>query len=82
MKSKYKATPFSRFLIFLIFSTPVAFVGASYYNGEDGIEKIKSVLQMNISKDEKISVKEEKIKLLREEITELQEEILELKNGD
>lgn len=41
---RMKLTPFARFFIFLLFAAPLAYLGASYYNGEDGIAKIKSLL--------------------------------------
>ena len=47
MRKKYKLTGFSRLLIFLIFFTPLAYIGASYYNGEDGIAKIKALFEQN-----------------------------------
>lgn len=40
--AKTKMTGFARLLIFLLFVLPIAFFGASYINGEDPIEKIKS----------------------------------------
>ena len=36
-----KLTAFSRLLIFLLIFLPLAYIGASYYNGEDPIGKIK-----------------------------------------
>lgn len=47
MKKKYKLTGFSRLFIFMIFFAPVAYIGASYYNGEDGIAKIKALFEKN-----------------------------------
>jgi len=47
MKKKYKLTGFSRLFIFMIFFAPLAYIGASYYNGEDGIAKIKSLFEQN-----------------------------------
>ncbi len=44
-RSKYKITAFARFLIFMIFFAPIAYIAASYYNGEDGIGKIKELFQ-------------------------------------
>ncbi len=52
MRRKYKMTGFARFLIFLIMFTPLAYMGAAYYNGEDGIEKIKSFIENITSSDE------------------------------
>ncbi|MEY2949684.1 MAG: hypothetical protein RLZZ248_885 [Bacteroidota bacterium] len=44
MTRKTRMTPFARFFIFLLFVAPLAYIGASYYRGEDGIAKIKSLL--------------------------------------
>ncbi|MEM9525117.1 MAG: hypothetical protein AAGA31_00845 [Bacteroidota bacterium] len=41
---KTKLTGFSRLLLFLLFFVPIAYVGASYYNGEDPIANIKVML--------------------------------------
>ena len=38
-----RLTGFSRLLIFLIIFLPLAYFGASYYNGEDPIARIKSM---------------------------------------
>lgn len=45
MARKIRMTPFARFFIFLMIAAPLAFLGASYYRGEDGIAKIKSLLE-------------------------------------
>ncbi len=47
MAKRLKLTSFSRFLIVMIFLVPLAYVGASYYNGEDGIQNIKELLGLN-----------------------------------
>lgn len=44
MARKIRLTPFARFFIFLLIAAPLAFLGASYYRGEDGIAKIKSII--------------------------------------
>lgn len=43
---KTKLTGFSRLLLFMLFFVPIAYVGASYYNGEDPIANIKGMLGM------------------------------------
>jgi len=53
MRSKYKMTGFARFLIFLMIFTPMAYIGASYYNGEDGLEKVKTFIEEKFQKSEK-----------------------------
>ncbi len=40
-------TPFSRLLLFLILFIPTAYVGASYFNGEDPVANIKGMLGMD-----------------------------------
>ena len=37
-------TVFSRFLIVMLILGPLAYMGASYYNGEDGIANLKKLL--------------------------------------
>lgn len=66
MKKKYKVTGFTRLLIFMIFFAPLAYIGASYYQGEDGIAKIKSLFDKDGSKtiEMRISEKEKEIKKL------------------
>lgn len=42
--SKFKMTGFARFFIFMIIAAPTIFLGASYYNGEDGIQNLKNLI--------------------------------------
>ena len=42
-------TPFARFLLFMLFLVPAAYMGASYYNGEDSIQTIKETLGIETS---------------------------------
>lgn len=42
MSKRMRTTPFARFFIVMLFLAPIAYIGASYYNGEDGIGNIKS----------------------------------------
>jgi cell division protein FtsB len=51
-RRKTKLTPFARFFIFLLIAAPLAYLGASYYNGEDGIGKVKEMFGNN-SEDER-----------------------------
>ncbi|MDX1479234.1 MAG: hypothetical protein R3301_16075 [Saprospiraceae bacterium] len=44
MRRKYKMTGCARFFIAMIILAPLAYLGAAYYNGEDGIENIKNFL--------------------------------------
>lgn len=43
MSGKYKTTGCAKFFLVLIILAPIAYLGASYFNGEDGIGKIKEV---------------------------------------
>ena len=44
MQRKFKVTGFARFFFVMIIVAPLAYIGASYYNGEDGIANIKRIL--------------------------------------
>jgi cell division protein FtsB len=96
MKRKYKMTGCARFFIVLIILAPLAYLGASYYNGENGIENIKNFLGIgksstdsarsdtyqNTSDDLQKRVKEleKENRQLRREVTEKEAEIKALKN--
>lgn len=43
-KRRLRLTGFARFMIVMIILAPIAYVGASYYNGEDGLENIKKLI--------------------------------------
>ena len=43
MARKARLTVFSRFLIMMLVVGPLAFLGASYYNGENGVETVKDL---------------------------------------
>ncbi len=60
-RRKMKLTGFARFLLVMIILAPLAFIGASYYNGEDGIENFKNLFKGKFStgKTEKVETKEE-----------------------
>ena len=57
--TKAKMTGFTKFLILMIIVGPLAFLGASYYRGEDGVAAIKSLF--NKSGAEPTDVKKEKV---------------------
>ena len=40
MAKRVRMTVFSRFLLMMVIVAPLAYIGASYYNGEDGIQNI------------------------------------------
>jgi cell division protein FtsB len=96
MKRKYKMTGCARFFIVLIILAPLAYLGASYYNGENGIENIKNLLGINkekssssptdtyqnTSKDlqKRVDELETENRKLRREVKEKEAEIKALKN--
>jgi cell division protein FtsB len=43
MSTKYKTTGCAKFFLILVILAPLAYIGASYYNGQDGIENIKGI---------------------------------------
>lgn len=45
--AKTRITGFARLLLFLLFFIPIAYFGASYYNGEDPVANLKGMLGMN-----------------------------------
>ncbi len=47
MARKVKMTGFARFLIAMLIIGPLAYLAASYYNGEDGIGNIKKLLGLD-----------------------------------
>lgn len=71
MKNKYKITGFARLLIFMVFFAPLAYIGASYYQGEDGIAKIKSLFEGN-SNDSNSDTIEMRISKKKKEIKNLE----------
>lgn len=50
MKRKYKMTGCARFFLVMIILAPLAYLGASYYKGEDGIQNIKNLLGIGTEK--------------------------------
>ena len=46
---KLKMTGFARFFIVMLILAPLAYMGASYANGEDGIENLKNLFKGKIS---------------------------------
>ena len=87
MRKKYKLTVFARFIIFMAVFTPLAFIGVSYYQGEDGLQKIKDLINIDrfkgtseaslptIDESEIIQLKDEEIRLLKEEIKILEQKL-------
>jgi len=50
MARKARLTVFSRFLIMMLIVGPLAFLGASYYNGEDGMQTVKDLFNQEKEK--------------------------------
>ena len=44
-RKKFRLTGFARFFLVMIVLAPLAFIGASFYNGEDGIENLKNLFK-------------------------------------
>jgi hypothetical protein len=44
MRRRLRLTGFARFFIVMMFVIPLAYFGASYYRGEDGLQNIKDFL--------------------------------------
>lgn len=55
---KPKLTGFARFFIVMLFLIPLAYLGAAYYNGQDGVQNIKNFLgiDQNKPKTERVEV--------------------------
>ncbi|MCB9080279.1 MAG: hypothetical protein H6555_01040 [Lewinellaceae bacterium] len=49
---RLKLTGFARFFIVMVILAPIAYLAASYYNGEDGWENIKRVFQQDSPRQE------------------------------
>jgi hypothetical protein len=46
-KRPLRVTGFARFFIVMLFVAPLAYLGASYYNGQDGIQNLRTLLKLN-----------------------------------
>ena len=82
MKRKYKMTGCARFFIVLIILAPLAYLGASYYNGEDGIQNIKNLLGIGKERTEtprSDSSDDRQTKRLEDAIDDLEKENRQLK---
>lgn len=87
MRKKYKLTVFARFIIFMAVFTPLAFIGVSYYQGEDGLQKIKDLINIDrfkgtseaslpaVDESDIIQLKDQEIRLLKEEIKILEQKL-------
>ena len=57
MKKKYQMTGCAKFFVVIMLLAPLAYIGASYYNGQDGIQNFKSLLGLE-PKEQKVSTGE------------------------
>ena len=84
MATKYKTTPFFRFLLAMIIIIPLAYFGASYYKGENPLENIQRTSQStsseNASQADLIKEQNKLIKQLEAQIKEKDAEINRLKS--
>jgi cell division protein FtsB len=93
---KHKMTGCARLFIALIIIAPLAYLGAAYYNGENGIENIKNLLGMgdksadssedtykdtSIDLRKTIGEKDAKIRDLEKEIDRLKKENASLRES-
>jgi cell division protein FtsB len=53
-RTKLRVTGFTRFILVMIIVVPLAYLGASYYNGEDGIGNIKRWLGIDQATTEQV----------------------------
>ncbi len=74
MGSKYKMTGCAKFFFVLIILAPLAYVGASYYNGQDGIQNIKNLLGMG-SEQTRVPSGDETTTDLQQQIEKLQKDV-------
>lgn len=46
-----RLTSFTRFLLIMVMVAPLAYMGAAYYNGEDGWSKLKQLVGVDLAED-------------------------------
>ncbi len=51
-RRRLRVTGFTRFLLFMLIVIPAAYFGVSYYKGEDGIQNLKDLLNIDSQKTE------------------------------
>ena len=81
MQRKLKVTGFARFFLVMIIVAPIAYIGASYYNGEDGLANIKRFFGIE-QRDESPAapdVKDMDEKAMKQELEYQQKRLEELK---
>lgn len=97
MKRKHKMTGCARLFLVIIILAPLAYLGASYATGENGIENIKNLLGIGVDKpnqsssdtyqdtakdlERQIKALERENRQLKDELEEKEDEIKRLKSG-
>ena len=76
MGRKYKTTGCAKFFLVLIILMPLAYLGASYYNGQDGWANLKNLIGLGSGATENNAEKEQDD--LKGEIADLSKEIKRL----
>ena len=85
MKRKYKTTGCAKFFLMLVILAPLAYLGASYFNGQDGIQNIKNLFGGNGDRTEVVEDVNsddltDQIKDLQDEVNALEKENERLKS--
>lgn len=85
MKRKYKTTGCAKFILMLVILAPLAYLGASYFNGQDGIQNIRDLFGGNGDRTQVVESRDtddltDQIKDLREEVKALEKENDRLKS--
>lgn len=76
MARRRKMTGFGRLIIALLILAPIAYFGAAYLNGEDGVAKLKNMISGDDKGTTTISAKnscEEEVSELKQEVVRLEE---------
>jgi hypothetical protein len=61
MKRRFRLTGFARFFIVMLFVVPLAYIIASYYNGEDGLENIRRIVGLDKTEQASEPVSEDSV---------------------
>ncbi len=85
MARRLRLTGFTRFIIVMLFLVPIAYIGASYYNGQDGIENVKGFIGLDGKSGSKTTTRNrvddsDRNTQLHDRITELELKNSELEN--
>jgi|GEM_PF-6891224 len=78
MNKKYKATGFTRLIIFLLLFAPIAYLAAAYFQGENGVNNIKDFINIQPTLEQQITRKKQQIKQLEIELNKQNNELQKL----